>query len=49
MLVIPIWLLKYLFAIGGFALFFQDGEFGGLVIGLIGLVWCIYNWSEHKK
>lgn len=49
MIVFPVWMLKYILLVGGFFIFFDEGQFYGLVAGIIGLVWCIYHWKNHKK
>lgn len=45
----PLWMLKYFLLIGGFGIFFSEGQFYGLVLGIIGLIWCVINWSNHEK
>ena len=45
----PIWLVKYFMVLSGFYLFFSEWNFTGLVLGIIGMVWCIYNWKDHRK
>lgn len=49
MIVFPMWMLKYILMIGGFVIFFEEGAFYGLAVGIVGLVWCIYNWKNHKR
>ncbi|MDO5336383.1 MAG: hypothetical protein Q4E89_02830 [Eubacteriales bacterium] len=48
MIVFPAWLLKYILAIGGFGVFFTEGEFWGLIIGIIGIIWIVLSFMNKK-
>lgn len=46
---IPLGFLKYFLLIGGIYMFFDEGSFAGLILGLIGLARCIISLSSRKK